>query len=106
MRLRDTVLRRTLNSVSEGGWTFLSNHAHVMLVLARDPSSRMRDIAQEVGITERAIQRILGELIDVGAVTRLRVGRRNQYELNWEFPMRHPLEKNHTVGELLGALGS
>jgi DNA-binding Lrp family transcriptional regulator len=85
-------------------WTFLSNHAHVMLVLARDPSQRVRDIAAEVGITERAVQRIVSELVDVGAIERERVGRRNRYKLNLDLPLRHPLERDHTVGELLATL--
>ncbi len=86
------------------GWTFLSNHAHVMLVLARDPDKRLREVAAQVGITERAVQRIIAELLDVGAITRDSVGRRNHYELNKDLPMRHPLEMNHTVGELIKAL--
>ena len=86
------------------GWTFLSNHAHVMLVLARDTDSRLRDIAAEVGITERAVQRIVSELLDVGAITRERVGRRNHYELNLQLPLRHPLESDHTLGDLVSAL--
>jgi predicted ArsR family transcriptional regulator len=86
------------------GWTFLSNHAHVMLVLARDPDKRLRDIAAEVGITERAVQRIVSELLEVGAIHVERVGRRNHYQLNWELPLRHPLERDHTVGELLRTL--
>lgn len=86
------------------GWTFLSNHAHVMLVLARDPTKRLRDIADEVGITERAVQRIIAELAEAGAITRERIGRRNHYVLNWQLPLRHPLEKHHTVGEILQTL--
>jgi DNA-binding Lrp family transcriptional regulator len=88
------------------GWTFLSNYAHVMLVLAQDPDKRLREIAAEVGITERAVQRIVAELLEVGAIARERVGRRNHYEVNWDLPLRHPLENDHTVGELLRALGT
>ncbi len=86
------------------GWTFLSNHAHVILVLARDRDKRLRDVATEVGITERAVQRIISELLEVGAITRERIGRRNHYELNLALPLRHPLECDHSIGDLIKAL--
>jgi DNA-binding Lrp family transcriptional regulator len=86
------------------GWTFLTNHSHVLLCVARDPGVRIRDIALAVGITERAAQRIVGELVDAGYLTRVRVGRRNQYEVHPELPLRHPLERGHEVGELLRVL--
>jgi DNA-binding Lrp family transcriptional regulator len=86
------------------GWTFLSNHAHVILVLARDPDKRMRDIADEVGITERAVQRIIAELLEIGAIDCERVGRRNHYEVNRKLPLRHPLESSHYLGELIDTL--
>ena len=85
-------------------WTFLSNHAHVMILLDRNCDIRIRDIALEIGITERAVQRILGELLEVGAIRRERVGRRNHYELNRDLPLRHRLEAEHTVGDLLEAM--
>lgn len=88
------------------GWTFLSNHAHVMLVLARDSTKRLRDIAGEVGITERAVQRIVAELVEAGALHRERIGRRNHYVLNWDLPLRHRLEQSHTVGEILQTLAA
>ncbi len=88
-------------SEAEHRWTFLSNHAHVVLVLARDASTRVRDIASAVGVTERAVQRILSELEEAGVIERQRVGRRNHYRLNIDQPLRHPLEANHTVGELI-----
>lgn len=91
-------------SQDEHRWTFLSNHGHVALVLARDPSARVRDIAAAVGVTERAIQRILSELESGGIIERERVGRRNHYRLNNDKALRHPLEANHTVGELLMSL--
>jgi DNA-binding Lrp family transcriptional regulator len=86
------------------GWTFLTNHGHVLVCLARDPNTRLRDIAQQVGITERAVQRIVGELEEAGYVERTKVGRRNSYVLNAELPLRHPLERNQAVGSLLEAL--
>lgn len=86
------------------GWTFLSNHGHVLVVLQRDPDARVRDIAAAVGITQRAVQGILGDLVAAGYVEKERLGRRNHYELHPELPMRHPLEEGHLVGELLDAL--
>lgn len=85
-------------------WTFLTNHAHVLVCLDADPDLRGWEIAQRVGITERATQKIIGDLVSEGYLTRTRVGRRNSYALNRDVPLRHPLEAGHTVGELLAAL--
>jgi hypothetical protein len=85
-------------------WTFLTNHTHVLVCVAREPGVRMRDIAECVGITERAATRIVGELVEAGYLTRHRVGARNFYELHPELPLRHPLEEGHQVGDLLGVL--
>ena len=86
-------------------WTFLSNHTHVLLCVKRDGSARVRDIAAQVGITERAVQRILNELDEAGALVKERHGRRNQYIVNDDVPLRHPLERECTVGKLMEALG-
>ena len=86
-------------------WTFLTNHAHVLVCLAEEPDMRGRDIAARVGITERAAQAIVADLVTDGYVTRLREGRRNRYEIHADQPLRHPLEHDHTVGELLVTLG-
>jgi DNA-binding transcriptional ArsR family regulator len=83
------------------GWTFLSNHTHVLVCLARNPDQVLREVAQQVGITERAVQRIVAELEAGGVVRRERQGRRNRYQLNLDAPLRHPLERHCTVGELL-----
>lgn len=88
-----------------GSWTFLTNHAHVLLALHRDPDLRQRDIATLVGITEGAVQRILNELEAGGYLVIERVGRRNHYDVNGDAGMRHPLDAGHTVGELLERLG-
>ena len=88
----------------EAGWTFLSNHGHVAICLARDPDARIRDIAEDVGITERAVQGILADLVRDGYVDKERSGRRNHYELHPDMPMRHPLEAEHTMGDLLAAM--
>ncbi|MCC5949617.1 MAG: winged helix-turn-helix transcriptional regulator [Nitriliruptoraceae bacterium] len=89
----------------DGSWTFLTNHSHVLICLVRDPEQRVRDIAEQVGITERAVQKILGELEDGGYIARTRVGRRNRYELHPGRPMRHRVERGHTVTELLDVMG-
>ena len=82
-------------------WTFLTNHAHVFLCLAKDPGVRLRDVADKVGITERAAQRILADLESEGYVVSEKVGRRNHYSVNKNAPLRHPLESPHSVGNLL-----
>lgn len=83
-------------------WTFLSNHGHVLVCLALDPETRLRDVAASVGITERAVQKIVDDLEEAGIVTRERSGRRNRYRLNVNVPLRHPLESHRSVGALLG----
>ncbi len=85
-------------------WNFLTNHAHVLLCVARDPGMRVRDIADCVGITERATHRIVSELVETGYLTRHRHGRRNHYEIHSERPLHHPLESDRELGELLSQL--
>ncbi len=85
-------------------WTFLTNHAHVLIAISRQPELRQRDIAYQVGITTGAVQRILDELEREGYITRTKVGRRNIYEVATDLPLRHPLEDQHTVGDLLQTL--
>lgn len=85
-------------------WTFLTNHGHVLLCISRRPDVRIREIAGSVGITERAAQRIVSDLVDSGYVTRRKVGRRNEYTINPRTRMRHPVSGDHDVGELLGVL--
>jgi predicted transcriptional regulator len=86
---------------SRPSWTFLTNHGHVLVCIATDPEVRGRDIAERVGITERAAQAIIADLVKEGYVVRTRIGRRNRYEINLDRPMRHPVEQPHNVGELL-----
>lgn len=86
------------------GWTFLTNHAHVLLCIARNPDMRLREVAVAVGITERAAQRIVAELVEAGYLSRERNGRRNSYEVHSELPLRHPVEREHHIGELLDVL--
>lgn len=83
------------------GWTFLTNHGHVLIALACDPGTRLRDVALLVGITERSVQSIVADLEGAGYVRRVRVGRRNRYEVDPAVPLRHPAERKHAIGELL-----
>ena len=85
-------------------WTFLTNHAHVLIAIDRDPDLRQRDISHAVGITVGAVQKIIQELETGGYLVRERIGRRNRYQVNPGLPLRHPLESNHTVGDLLTTL--
>jgi predicted ArsR family transcriptional regulator len=87
-------------------WVFLSNHAHVLLCIARDPDSRTRDIAERVGITERGTQRIVAELIAEGYLKRTKIGRRNQYEINRHGHLRHPVFNSFEIGPLLDILNT
>ena len=85
-------------------WTFLTNHGQVLLCIARDPAVRMRDIAEQVQITERSAQKIVGDLVQEGYVERRKVGRRNEYVVHRDVPMRHQMTRDHDVGEILGLL--
>ena len=87
-------------------WHFLTNHAQVLLCIENNPDARMRDIAETVGVTERAAQRITNDLVEDGYVTRERIGRRNRYRINHKARMRHPAQREHPIGELLGLLSS
>lgn len=102
MKLQEPQSRTRRSSA----WTFLTNHAYVLLCIARDPHSRARDIAQQVDITERATQRILADLIADGYVTRAKVGRRNLYEINAAGPLRHPIFGHLSIGPLIEVLNS
>lgn len=82
-------------------WTFLSNHAHVLAAIASAPALRLREIAAHVGLTERAVQKIIGDLEQAGFVRRFREGRRNRYEVDADAPLHHPLEAHQTVGALV-----
>jgi uncharacterized membrane protein len=83
------------------GWRFVTNHAHVLECIASDPTVRLRDIAATVGITERTVSQIVGDLERAGYLTKIRVGRSNHYEVHGELPLRHPQHRHHTVGELI-----
>lgn len=85
-------------------WTFLTNHAQVLVCIARDPGIRLRDIGECVGITERAAHRIVVELADAGYITRERNGRRNQYTINTHFPLPDSIAREQNIGKLLALL--
>ncbi len=87
-----------------GSLRFLTHHAHVLMCVARDRHARLRDIAECVGITERAAHRLVVDLECAGYLTRRREGRRNVYEVRLELPLEHPMERPHPVGVLLSPL--
>jgi predicted ArsR family transcriptional regulator len=86
-------------------WTFVTNHTQVLLCIAGDPHVRLRDVATRVGITERATQRILADLVEAGYVERVKEGRRNVYAIDRERMMRHSAQFGHEIGDLLDLLG-
>ncbi len=86
---------------SHTGWTFLTHHAHVLICLAHDPDLRLRDVAERVGITERAVQKIVHELEEAKVLTIQRVGRRNAYKIHQSRKLRHPVEGKGRVADLL-----
>ena len=91
--------------MGEPRWTFLSNHAHVLLCVAHTSNTTIRALSDEVGITERAVQRILKDLEVAGYVRKHRQGRRNDYVVDPRRPLRHPLDAHHTIGALIAVLG-
>src|SRR3954452_17596836 len=92
---------RTGASTPTAGWTFLTNHAHVLFCIAEDPEVRLRDVAARVGITERAVQRIVTDLEGEEYLTISKEGRRNRYQVNYARPLRHPIERHRTVAALI-----
>ena len=88
--------------VSGSTWTFLTNHSHVLLCIAANPEARMRDLADQVGITERAVQRIIDDLAAAGYLVIEREGRRNRYEIREELNLRHPVEAHCELAGLIG----
>lgn len=87
-----------------GEWTFLSNHGHVLVVLARDPEARMRDVAERVGITERSVQSLVHDLVEQGYLRKEKVGRRNHYRVVRDAHFRHPVESELELGTFLDLL--
>jgi hypothetical protein len=91
--------------LKKGKWTFLTNHGRVFAYIAKCPRSTTQEIAQEAGITLRAVQKIIAELECGGYIERHKEGRRNGYSVHTEMPMRHPLEREYPVGDFLRGLG-
>jgi DNA-binding Lrp family transcriptional regulator len=85
-------------------WTFFTNHAHVLICLARNPEQPLREVALSVGITERAVQRIVTELEQGGCLKREKIGRQNKYKINDQVQLRHVLEAHRTIGDVLEIL--
>ncbi len=82
-------------------WTFLTNHAHVLALLHANPELILRDVAAAVGITERAVQHIVHDLVEDAYIERKKVGRQNHYRVITDQPLRHPIEAHRTIGDLL-----
>lgn len=101
---RSTASQSTRQPKAQDGghtWTFLTNHSHVLICLHQDPELTLREVAQIVGITERSVQRIIGELEEAGYVTRERVGLRNRYRFRMSESLRHPVEAHCKIGDLV-----
>ena len=90
-----------ITEVKTSNWTFLTNHSHVLLSLAKSSSMRIRDLAIEVGITERAVQRIIAELVDEGYLEKEKDGRRNVYKICSDRPLKHTIEGHKKISDLI-----
>ncbi len=91
--------------MSEQRWTFLSNHSHVLICIVSNPEITLRELSDRVGITERAVHKIIGDLVQAGYLEKLREGRKNRYRVNPTLPLRHPVEAHCPVGDLLAMVG-
>ncbi len=99
------VQRTVVSSAVEvPSWTFLTNHAHVLLCIAQNPEVRLTEMARMVGIGERAVHSIVTDLVEAGYVVRHKRGRNNVYEVDLDHPLRHPLEAGHQIAEVFGPL--
>jgi DNA-binding transcriptional ArsR family regulator len=105
-RTRSPSAAPPITTRSTARWTFLTNHFHVLILLSQDSMLVIREVADRVGITERAVQRIITELEDGGFLEREKLGRRNRYRIRTNQPLRHPIEAHHTVGELIALVAS
>jgi len=93
-----------MSAESPTNWSFLTNHARVLVCIAQDPGIRLRDIGDGVGITERAAHRIVSELADAGYISREREGRRNRYSVQAHLPLPDPIAREQKIGDLLAIL--
>lgn len=89
---------------TQSRWTFLTNHSHVLILLYRNPSMVLRKVALQIGITERAVQRIIADLEQEGFIMREKVGRQNHYRILSENHLRHPVEQHRTIGDVLAVI--
>lgn len=96
--------KKTKQSNGKSSWTFLTNHSHVLICLTKNPDMVLREVAYEVGVTERAVQRIVQELEEAGALQRIKLGRQNHYRINRKCKLRHSIENHRTLGELLDVI--
>ena len=98
------AILQSMSSPPAPTWSFLTNHARVLLCIADDPALRLRDIGEQVGITERAAYRIVDELVEGGYLSRERTGRRNYYTIHRHLPVPDRIRRTRPVGELLRVL--
>jgi DNA-binding MarR family transcriptional regulator len=101
---RAHLANASVSPATKPGWSFLTNHTHILVCLSRNPKTTVRELSDQVGVTERSVQRILSDLEESGVVKRSKDGRCNQYDVHLKFRLRHPLEADHTLGELLDTL--
>jgi len=90
----------------KGQWTFLTNHGRILVYLSRNPKSTAEQISRETQLSLRGVQKIIAELETAGYIARFKEGRCNFYTIHSELPMRHQLEKDHAIGEILRVMGS
>jgi predicted transcriptional regulator len=103
--LKDRLSSKITEHVPEvPPWTFLTNHAHVLICIARDREAVLRDVAKQVGITERAVQRIIADLKEAGYILLFKEGRQNRYELALSKPLRHQIESNCNVSDFVNLI--
>jgi DNA-binding MarR family transcriptional regulator len=104
MRKLATYFQNMISFHTVANWTFLTNHARVLRLIAHDPGVRLRDIAASVGITERSAYGIVTDLAEAGYVVKQKDGRRNRYQVQTHLPLPEPTSQEHTVGEVLALL--
>jgi DNA-binding IclR family transcriptional regulator len=98
------MLKKPEPAGTSQNWTFLSNHAHVLVCIAKNPDVRLSEVAELVGVRERTVHRIVHELIDAGYISIKKVGRNNVYSVDLEKPLRHPLEAEHNIHAIVTPL--
>jgi DNA-binding transcriptional ArsR family regulator len=101
---RSVGVQATAAPAPPSRWTFLTNHSHVLILLSQNQSIVLREVAARVGITERAVQRIIADLEEAGFIQREKVGRQNRYRIKTNRPLRHPIEAHRTIGDLVGLI--